>query len=219
MQGKSYTEINKLLGVPKSTLSGWFSELILSESARNRIKQLVREKSVESLIKRNKAQTSEAIKRVRLIRQESAKDIRKLSKSNLFYIGIALYWAEGYKRAIIKNGRERTYHPISMTNSDPYLIRIFIKFLTEYCHVPKHKLKGSLRLYKHINEKKALEYWSGVTGIPVKNFGKAYFGVSRSSMGKRPFNRLPFGTIQVRVSDTRLFHRIIGWIEALKKLS
>ena len=35
-------------------------------------------------------------------------------------------------------------------------------------------------------------------------------------MGKRPFNRLPFGVIQVRISNTNLFHKIMGWIEGVR---
>ena len=50
------------------------------------------------------------------------------------------------------------------------------------------------------------------------NFHKTYYGVSKSSLGKRPFNQLPHGVIQIVVADTILFHRIMGYIEGIKEI-
>jgi hypothetical protein len=82
--------------------------------------------------------------------------------------------------------------------------------------VPIGKIKASLRLYKHLDEKEMIDFWSKKTGISIENFGKTYYGISKSSSHKRPIDQLPFGTIQIRVSDTALFYRILGWIDALK---
>ncbi|MBU2081941.1 hypothetical protein KKH14_00735 [Patescibacteria group bacterium] len=216
--GKSYGEINKILGVPKSTLSGWLSKIIISDKYQERIKKLASEKSTTALIKRNKQQTKFAVKRALDIRKRAAKELMSLSKNDLLIMGIALYWAEGYKRPIIRNGREVTYHAVSITNSDSYLIKVFLKFLREYCNVPKEKIKASIRIFEHQNESLLLNWWQKETGIPMCNFKKTYYGISKSSMGKRPFNRLPYGMIQVVVADTALFHRIMGYIERIKKL-
>jgi len=40
--------------------------------------------------------------------------------------------------------------------------------------------------------------------------------VSISSKRKRPFNRLPYGTVQIRINNTQKFHHIMGWIEWMK---
>ena len=144
-------------------------------------------------------------------------EIRQFSKETLCYLGAALYWAEGYKRPIVRNGRETTYHPVSITNSDPALIRLFIRFIQEVCAVPIEKVKASVRIFKHLNENEVIRYWMHHTNLPRKNFTKTMIPISRSSMNKRPFNRLPFGVIQIRISDTNLFHRIMGWIEGIKR--
>lgn len=214
--GKSYSEIHSMLGIPKSTLSGWLSCIVLSENKKKQIFNRTNKKAIDGLISRNKKQTIEAIRRSRNIQNNSRKEIGRLTKENLFYIGVSLYWAEGYKRLMVRNGRELTYHPISLTNSDPYLVKIFVRFLREVCDVSVLKIKASLRLYKHINESTAIKFWSEQISVPVDNFGKTYYGISKSSLGKKPFNRLPYGTIQVRVADTKLFHKIIGWIAGLK---
>lgn len=216
--GKSYREIGEVLGVPKSTLSGWFSNLVLSEHIRNKVESRGRKKAIEALIKRNKNQTHLAIARMREIRQNAMQSIKGISPDELMILGSSLYWAEGYKRPIVRNGREVTHHVVSLTNSDPYLVKIFLKFLSEFCEVPETKIKASIRIFQHQNEYELLRYWQKETKILPDNFRKTYYGVSKSSMGKRPFNRLPYGTIQVTVANTRLFHRIMGYIEGIKNL-
>lgn len=216
--GKSYSEIGKILGTPKSTLSGWFYNLVLSEDLKKKIESRARRKSFAGLLRRNKNQTKLAQLRAENIRKQSASEISILSKKDLFLSGIVLYWAEGYKRAVIKNGRELTSHPVSLTNSDPYIIKMFLRFLREYCMVPEDKIKASIRIFQHQNEKTLLSFWRKETGILTSNFNKTYYGISKSSLHKRPFNQLPYGVIQVVVADTKLFHRIMGYIEGIKKM-
>ncbi len=217
LKGRSYNEINQLLGIPKSTLSGWFSNVHLSDSAHRRLQKRVEEGSARGLVKHNKKQTHLARQRANKIRADAAKKIQKLGKQNLLLLGAALYWAEGYKRPIVYKGRERTYHPVSLSNSDPKLICLFIRFLKEICEVENEKILAQVRLYQHMNEEVVLKYWQDVTGIPKTQFMKHYYGVSKSSLSKRPYNRLPYGTIQIRVTNTKVFHQIMGYIEGLEK--
>ncbi len=218
LQGKSYNEIQKLLGVPKSTLSGWFYGLQLSEQAKKRLADRVYAGSLNGLIKKNKQQTLLAVAKANNIRTEASKKIGALSKRELLILGTGLYWGEGYKRPIIKNGKVKSYHPVSLSNSDPLLIKIFLKFLRETCKTEEKKIRAGLRIYQHQNAEQLLQFWSKLTKIPTERFEKFYYGVSKSSLGKRPFNILPYGTIQIRVNDTSLYHTIMGWIEGLTKI-
>ena len=217
-KGYSYNEIARILGkISKSTLSLWLADIILDTAARNRLSSRIRAKSLGGLLKRNKNQTQLAIHRRDTTRALAKQQVKNISKDNLFFIGLALYWAEGYKRAIIKNGREVTNHPISLTNSDPYLVKTFINFLHHACGVSVDRIRASLRIFPQTNKRLALNYWSDSTGIPQENFRKTSVVISSSSNNKKPFNRLPYGIIQIRISDTNLFHKIMGWIEGLKE--
>lgn len=218
LQGKSYGEIQKSLGVPKSTLSQWLSNVVISEQARTRIEQRSRKKSVAGLIKRNKQQTINAQIRAKNIRKQAIAEMADLSKKDLLILGSALYWAEGYKKLKTRNGKEVTHHGVSLTNSDPFLVKIFLRFLREYCNVPEEKIKAGLRIFEHHNADEILKFWQKETKILFSNFGKIYRGISISSQRKRPFNRLPYGVIQINVNDTALFHKIMGYIEGIKKL-
>ena len=213
MNGKSYSEICSALGIPKSTLSGWFSDVVLSETAQKRITERSQKKSLDGLIKRNKNQTKLAWERARQIQNSASKEIDSLSKTDLLIVAAALYWAEGYKKLLVRKGKEVTHHPVSLTNSDPVLIKMFLRFLREYCKVPEEKIRADLRIFPNQNGKYIQEFWEKETGILPCNFGKIYTGISKSSQSKRPYNRLPIGVIQIRVSDTKLFHTLIRYIE------
>ena len=217
--GKSYNEITKALGVPKGTLSNWFSGLALSEVARKRIKERVHAGSLRGLLRRNTRQTRLAQERMKAIRSKHFGDISLVTVQELKLIGVALYWAEGYKRPIVTSGRTRTHHPLALSNSDPELIRLYMRFLREVCGVRDERMTASIRAYEHMNERRLIEFWKDVTLLPQNCFRKTYYGVSKSSQGKRPFNRLPHGTIMIRVNDTSLFHKVMGWIEGLAWLS
>ena len=216
--GNSYSQIQKKLGVPKSTLSGWLSSVLLSEKSANKILLRAKKKSLAGLIKRNKNQTKLAWERALKIQSEAGEELVDIGKRNLFFIGVSLYWAEGYKRLKVKNGKQVTHHPVSLTNSDPALVRMFLRFLRECCVVPDTKIKAGLRIFEHQNDKELLDYWHKQTRIPLENFSKTYVGVSVSSQHKRPYNQLPYGVLQVVVADTRLFHKIMGYIEKMKVL-
>ena len=131
-------------------------------------------------------------------------------------IGTALYWAEGYKRPTFRNGKARTSHPVRITNSDPQLVAIFMRFIREVCKVPDEKITASLRIFEHQNESYLLDFWQKIVKIPYSRFGKSYTGISISSKGKRPFNILPYGVIQVSINSTPLYHKIMGYIQGLQ---
>ncbi|MDD5110510.1 MAG: hypothetical protein PHI63_04840 [Patescibacteria group bacterium] len=218
LQGRSYNEIWRILGVPKSTLSEWFINLPLPPEAKARIAKRTRHGALQGLLRRNRNQTVLAQQRAHQVRSDAARQIPHLSSRELLIIGATLYWAEGYKRPNVRQGREVTHHAVSLTNSDPLLVKIFLRFLREYCHVPDEKIKADLRIFPHQQSGAIQRYWESQTGIEANNFTRVHTVVSLSSRGKRPFHRLPFGVIQIRVADTHLFHTIMGYIEGIKKM-
>jgi len=210
-KGYSYNEIHKILNIPKSTQSGWFKNLTLSKAAQKRLRSRIFEGTMRGLLHHNKTQTLLAIQRAKKIRKEAKKEINKFSTNKMRLIGAVLYWAEGYKR--IYNGK--TCHVVSFSNSDPRLIKIMMKFFRTICHVPEEKFRISLRIYPHMNEKQIKSFWSQLTHLSLSQFQKTSYAISRASKGKRPKDYLPYGTIQIRIYDTKLFYKIIGWIDGV----
>jgi DNA-binding transcriptional ArsR family regulator len=214
LTGKSYNEIHQALGVPKSTLSGWMRDTVLSDTARARLVARMR-RGATVLIRRNKQQTHDARVRARLWHHAAMQEIPEPNQNELRIAGIVLYWAEGYKRLRVHHGRTVVAHIISFLNSDPDAVRVFVRFLREILHAPEEKIRATMRLYSHINEQSALRHWTKASGIPARRFAKTTYLVSGASKGVRPYNRLPYGTLQVFVNDTQLFYRLMGMIDGM----
>ena len=217
MRGRSYAEISRLLKVPKSTLSSWFADLEIPSESKARILKRVHDLSLNGLLARNKSQTEQAEKRASDINSAARKSIGPLSRRDVFMVGLSLYWAEGYKRPIIKNGKVRTYHPVRITNSDPNIIRLYMRFLREVCDVADERITANFRYFEHQDEVQLLNFWQKVIKIPYSGFRKSSKQISISSQRKRPFNVLPYGVLQVSVNDTKLYHKIMGWIDGVSQ--
>lgn len=215
LAGSSYNEIRDCLDVPKSTLSGWFKHIVLSDTAHARLALRTNIGSA-TLIKRNKMQTHKAEQRAREMHMLAKEEVPILTKRDLLIIGAVLYWAEGYKRLHIRDGKERMSHTISFVNSDPAMIKVFLRFLQEILKVLTDEIHLTMRLYPHINEESARTYWMKVTGFPFSRFHRTTNMVSIASKNKRPYNRLPYGTLQVAVYNTAKFHHLLGLIEGVQ---
>ena len=137
----------------------------------------------------------------------AGEDIKKISKHELRLIGLCLYWGEGGK----------TNHGVArISNSDPAIIKTMMRFFKEICLVEDLSFRGHIHTYSHLNAKLAEKYWSQISGIPLSQFYKSYIKRSVSSLGKK--DKLPYGTFDIYVCNTKLFLQIMGQIEKLKKI-
>jgi hypothetical protein len=207
-EGRSYNEINKLLGVPKSTLSGWFRGIEISREAKEKLWNESRRRWVQNITIYNKERSKVALEKSHLEQQLASKKISHLTERELMLVGTALYWAEG--------ARKKRW-TAKFTNSDPLMIAIIMQFFRKICGVEENEFRVQLQIHPNISEEKAKLYWSEVTGIPVEQFIKTQIAISKSSKLKRPSNTLPYGTIHISVSNVNLVNRIKGWILGLSK--
>jgi predicted transcriptional regulator len=201
-EGHSIKAIASALQVSKASVSTWVRDIELTQEQRNRLSQNGR--SVDAIERRRATRIAATQERHRTIIDEAKLDIKNLTKRELFLIGIALYWGEGNKK-----GKK----VLGLANCDPLLIRIIMRFFREICDVPEEKFRGHIHTFSHLNAQEAEEYWSSISGIPRTQFFKTYSKPSRATTGKK--DSQPYGTFQVYVSDTILFLKVQGWIEAL----
>jgi transposase-like protein len=205
-EGKSYSEIKQLLNVPKSTLSDWLKNIKISKQAKDRLKSKSSVAGIKALIKHNKTQTVLAKERAKNIQKGTMAEIMSIDKTALKLIGTALYLGEGGK----------TGNRVDFTNSNPQIIEVIMKFFREVCNVKTGQFIAQLAIHDEKLISEAKEYWSKLTGIPKGQFIKVSLAVSKYSK-KRRKNRLPYGTIQIRICDVKLFNKIQGWIYGILK--
>ncbi|MDO8443418.1 MAG: hypothetical protein Q7S78_00205 [Candidatus Azambacteria bacterium] len=200
--GHSFNEIHKKLGVAKSSVSLWVGNIRLTPEQKLELSQKGIQKGIIEQ-RRTTRLRNESAKR-QIIIDAATKEIKNLSERELWLIGIMLYWAEGGKtqRGLVR-----------FSNSDPEMIRIIMTFFRRICNVPEEKFRGYIHIHPHLDYKKAEEYWSGVSGIPLNKFFKTYRKMNPSSKNKK--DNLPFGTFDAYVLSTELFLKISGWAKGI----
>ena len=161
IKGLPYSEIRKKLGVSKSTLSIWLRDYPLT---REQINEL-RGNNPKRIERFRETMKQKKVDRWNQVYKKVEKNIGDLSDREVFIAGFFLYWAEG--------GKTKEYS-ISMSNTDPSMLRMFIRWLV-LLDVPREKIKVRIQLYKDMDVDTEEKYWSSVLGLPRKrHFRKSY---------------------------------------------
>ncbi|MBA3531367.1 MAG: hypothetical protein H0T73_05530, partial [Ardenticatenales bacterium] len=205
-QGWSYNMISKELGVAKSTLSNWLCDLPLPGDEK------------EAIIVRGKAKAAEANRRKykahrEKVRAEAAEEFKAilaedLTERELVFLGLMLYWGEGAKT----DG-----HQLSVSNSDPAMLQIFVLWLERFFNIDRSQLRAYIFIYPDIDIAEAENYWSEVIGIPLSQFYKAQID-TRENKSVDKQGKLKYGTVHLAAcgeGTTDRQRKIMVWIELL----
>jgi len=126
------------------------------------------------------------------------------SEEKLELTGLILYWGEGYKT--FKS------HGIDFANSDPDMVKIFIKFLRLVYGVDEKRFRILLYCYANQNVISLIKFWSKLTGISKKQFSKPYVRKDFRENGRK----MKYGMVHVRYADKKLFLSIMKSIDEVK---
>lgn len=208
-QGMSIKFIAEKLGVAKSTVSIWCSDVVLTKSQKDQLKRNMisaghKGRMIGAYI--NKKKKEEKIKK---FRKSGLEEVSELSFRDLMILGTALYWAEGSKK-----GRGS----FSFVNSDSQMILIIVKWLKTIFSIEKSDLMPRV-VINQIHENRLdeiLKFWSNLLELPLDQFQKTFFIKSKQKKVYDDFESY-FGTLVLRVRrSTDLRYRILGLIEGLK---
>jgi len=202
LEGKSIREIERELQVARSNVSNWvrdveLTKVQLDELALRSHSKITIEKRRESRLK------NEAALRMPYI-LEGRKDINQLESVDLFMLSLGIFMGEGGKT---------NRGSIQLSNTDPRIIQIFVKFLLNDCGFQIQKLHGHVGIHRHLNRKAAEMYWSKISGIPLSQFMKTTYQHSKRGKGER--DKLPYGTFSIVVHDTKKRIKLEGWIQGV----
>lgn len=205
-QGLSVREIAERIRCAKSSISEWVRDISLTPKQIERLELKQDRARAKAANHPNSPKQKWARIRSNIIDSSKKEIPPKYSLSTLKLIGSALYWAEGYKASV---------NMINFSNSDPNMIVVMMHFFRRVCKVPENKFRGMVHIHSHLDKEKAKKFWSIVSGIPIKQFHKTQFGISRASKHKR--DTLPLGTFRIVICDTCLLSKIKGWIKGIEK--
>lgn len=208
-QGLSYREILKQIPVAKSSLSLWLKSVDLAKSQKQRLTK----KKLAGMKRGWEAQHNKRVKITQEIKEKASAEIGNLTKRDLWLIGVALYWAEGSK--------EKDYRPgctVQLGNSDPFMIKVFLKWLCEILKTPKDEILFEIYIHENHknNLKRVINYWSDCTGFDKNKFSHIYFKKNKIATNRKNVQNNYFGLLRIKVRNgSKLNRKIQGWIEGI----
>lgn len=199
-EGMSYSQIKNTLNVSKSTLSCWLRKYPLS---KERISEL-RDTNEQRIERFRETMRQKKDKRLACYYQQQKKLIFPIKKRELFICGLFLYWGEGSKG----------YTIVGVSNTDPAMIRFFIKWLTVCFAVPRSRLSAQLQLYSDMDVEKEINFWSDSLDIPRCQFIRPYIKENfRTQISHK--GGFGHGTCNLRVCDARMSEMILMAIKSI----
>jgi len=199
-QGKSYSEIKKIVNVSKSSLSLWLKNVPLTQKQLQGLKE---KKSVA--IERYRATMK--LKREKRVSNYYIKQSRKwlpLSARELNIAGLFLYLGEGGKTS---------RNTVSISNTDPSVMKFALYWIVHCLKVPKRKIRLNLHLYSDMNQNKEISYWLRQLALKASNLNKPYIKKSsRTDIDQKGFGH---GTCSLYVHNTVIKENILMAIRAI----
>jgi transcriptional regulator with XRE-family HTH domain len=207
-QGYSYNLISEKLGISKSTLSNWLKDIpfLPNEEVLERVKS--------GPLKAGQIRHEQRLLGISNGLKSGLEQLGDISRRDLWMLGIGLYVGEGAK----------TIDSIRISNSDPLVIKVFIRWLKEICGLTNDNLTMRVHIYPDNDEKIVLKYWKEVTGLPYSNFRKTIVD-KRQNKSTNFRSKLNYGTAHLSVvskgdkeKGVVLYRKIQGWVTGAMNL-
>jgi hypothetical protein len=196
-EGLSYGEIMDLIDVKKSTLATWCRDVRLTQAQVRAIRD--RTGQVTGLPRDTQWRRREEIERIRLRAQS---EVGWLVLDANWVAGVVLYWAEGSK----------TQTKLSMANTDPRVLRIFIQWVRSYVK-PDAGFRLALHLHEGNDDEASKEHWRRELALPDALFHKTF--IKPKGTGHRKNTHI-HGVCTVRVlKSSDAFQTVTAWIDTL----
>jgi len=207
-QGQSIKVIAKKLSVSPSSVSSWCRDVVLTPKQIAELERRHKDPHYGdrlAYIQMRKRETDAKIKR---LAKEGIAEIDTLNNKELFLVGIALYWAEGFKKD----------SQAGLASSDPDMIKVFIKWLQKCCGYSINDL--IFRVTANASHRHRIDqiqqFWSNVTKTPTLQFQKPFYQKVKWKKTYENPNQY-YGVLRIKVrKSTDFLRKIHGWIEGLK---
>lgn len=187
--GYSLSEISKRLNISQSTASLWCRGIVLSKSANERIAR----KSIRG--------TSKGLQTIKRNRETIRNELISKAKNIYFQIKFddnvnrllcsIMYICEG--TTDVKSGP-------TFTNSDPYLVKLYLHLLRCSFNLDEKKFRVCVHLHRYHNTEEQLMFWSKICGIPLSQFMKPY---KKENTGKRRRENYQ-GCVSIRYYNSKI---------------
>lgn len=187
-QGYSLNEISQQLKISKGSASLWLKDISLNIQAQKRLTN----KRVFAQKKANNTRKNKRNIEKQKLSNSIHNQYKSLELNPIIYKLLCsfLFWAEGNKNT----------NNISFINSDPIMIKTFLKLFRKSFNLDEKKFRGLVHIHEYHNEKETIEFWSNISKIPINQFQKSY-KKPHSKIRKRDNYK---GSFRIRYYDAKI---------------
>lgn len=207
--GQSIKQIAKQLHVSVSSVSTWCKDIMLTQQQWRVLDQ----RRSGSLYKYNQVyilkKKEETKNKIAILRQQGVNELGKLTNREIFLIGIALYWGEGFKKD----------NCVGLATSDPHAALFFIYWLELCFKIKKDDL--ITRVTANISYKNSIQqiqkYWSDTLNIELSQFSKPFF---QNTSWKKVYENKNgyYGVIRIKArKSVNLLRKIFGYFDGINQ--
>lgn len=206
-QGLAYNDIAAALGVSKSSVSLWVRDLprperLSYEECRKRQAAGVAEYWDEERRRREEAKVAISI--------AATNEIGELSDREIVIAGSIAYWCEG-----AKNKPYRREDRIDFINSDPLMIKLFLRFLAT-AGVSTDRLSFRISIHETADLVAAQGFWQEIVGIDNAHFNRPLIKRHKPQTVRKNTGAGYHGCLRIQVRrSAQLYRQIEGWAAAV----
>ena len=205
-QGKSRRQIKEILGIGNSTLNQLLRGEPLPPERAGPGYAESRRRAAEG-VRRYWAAEHAAREAVRVaISTAAAAQVGELTDREILIAGAVAYWCEGAKS---KPYRVDEY--VRFINSDPALIRLFLRFLDK-SGVSRERVRYRVLIHESADVEAATRYWASVTAAAPHQFNRPVLK-RHTPRTSRPNGNVDYhGCLHVSVvKSSGLYRDVSGW--------
>ena len=206
-EGLDYEEIAAELRVSKSSVSLWVRDIprparLSYEECRRRAAEGARRYWETERPARETARAAD--------RAAAAAQIGQLSERELLIAGAIVYWCEGSK-----SKPPRPNDRVVFMNSDPSLIRFFLRFL-DTAGIPRDRVIFRVCIHENADAQAAQRFWLGITEASLQQFRKPTIKRHNPKTVRKNVGEAYHGCLRIDVLEGGdLYRRIDGWASAV----
>jgi hypothetical protein len=205
-QGLSYGDIAAELRVSKSSVSLWVRDLPVPDRLSY---EETRKRAADGVSDYWRAERRARDARRAADTDAAAAEIGDLTDREILIAGAVAYWCEG-----AKSKPHRKAEQVMFINSDPSLIRLFLRFL-QVAGVQLPDLTFRVYIHETADVAAAERYWLYQTGAPPEQFRRATLKRHNPKTVRKNTGESYYGCLRIDVrSSSGLYRKIAGWATA-----
>lgn len=192
-------EIERRFGIPRSTLSGWFKGITLTQKQKAKLENNKKAALVKAREKSALWHNAQKNARIETAKNQALKTLHGVSvlDKNVLELALAvLYLGEGSKK-----DRET-----SLGSSDPLILKFFLSTINKIYDFKKDEVRCELYLRADQDPLQIKQFWSNELGVPLSAFRQV--SVDKRTEGSKTYDHYK-GVCHIRCGNVAIQRRLV----------